>query len=382
MFKLSLLLTASLLSPLIQAQTFTIEELRLDKAQKVLPALKHKNHQVDTDMALLLKNGGFTQVVDNLRAYAEQLWSNEKKAVQLGALDDRALYWQRLAGTKAIKQHGLSFSASQRDALIEVFEAASRGRTELAYSKGATKKILLTGFDPFLLDKNIAQSNPSGIAALLLDGQVIEYKGITAEINTVMIPVRYEDFDHGEIESLLAPFYATESVDLIATISMGREHFDLEHFPGKRRSVTAPDNLNVVTGANESNPIIPLLGNLPLSGPEFVSYSLPYSAMTQASGEYKVIDNREVVILQQPENKKFAAQSLSELEHATAVKGGGGGYLSNEISYRSIRLRNLLGSQIPTGHIHTPRIIGFDEKANLAVTAQIKEMLRLSLTEI
>lgn len=382
MFKLSILLSASLLSPLAQADTLTIEEQRIDDAQKALPVLSGKNAGVDTKIASLLNKSNFAAAVDNIRSYGEQLWFTEKQVVQLGTLDDRALYWQRLAGTKAIKHYGHSFTDSQRDTLIEVFEASSRGRTDLTFSKGTTKKILVTGFDPFLLDKNISQSNPSGIAALLLDGQVIEYKGIRAEINTVMIPVRYEDFDRGEIESLLAPFYATESVDLIATISMGREHFDLEHFPGKRRSVTAPDNLNVVTGSNPSNPIIPFLGSEQLSGPEFVKYSLPYSAMTQAAGEYKVIDNREVVILHKPENKKFAPQNLSELDQAIAVKGGGGGYLSNEISYRSIRLRNLLGSQIPTGHIHTPRIIGFDEKANLAVTAQIKEMLRLSLTEI
>ena len=58
------------------------------------------------------------------------------------------------------------------------------------------------------------------------------------------------------------------------------------------------------------------------------------------------------------------------------------GYLSNEISYRSIVLRNKLGSTIPTGHIHTPRISDFNAKTNQAIVEQIKAMLVLSLTEI
>ena len=97
-----------------------------------------------------------------------------------------------------------------------------------------------------------------------------------------MVPVRYADFDQGEIESLLAPFYALNSVDLISTLSMGRSDFDLEHFPGLRRSATAPDNVNVYTGANKTNPLVPSLVAAPLIGDEFVLFSLPYNAMMKA----------------------------------------------------------------------------------------------------
>ena len=102
----------------------------------------------------------------------------------------------------------------------------------------------------------------------------------------------------------------------------------------------------------------------------------------KAKGPYKINDNRGVTVLINNEPKDIIANSLSELLDKVAVQGGGGGYLSNEISYRSIVLRNKLGSTIPTGHIHTPRISDFNAKTNQAIVEQIKAMLVLSLTEI
>jgi pyrrolidone-carboxylate peptidase len=57
------------------------------------------------------------------------------------------------------------------------------------------------------------------------------------------------------------------------------------------------------------------------------------------------------------------------------VEGSGGGYLSNEISYRAILLQNQLGSRIPTGHIHTPSIAGFEADTEAAIVEQVKAML-------
>ena len=216
-------------------------------------------------------------------------------------------------------------SAMRSVALLSTLERGSRGQYDLAYSQALRKKILITGFDPFLLDEHIDQSNPSGVAALLLDGQVLSHQGIRAEINTVMIPVRYKDFDEGLIESLLAPYYALNNVDMVVTISMGREHFDLERFPGKRRSVTAPDNANIVYGGTQTAPKISSLNGRPLPGAEFVEFSLPVAHMQKAQGPYEINDNHEVTTLE----KTFKPSSLAELEGAIAVNGGGGG-----ITYR------------------------------------------------
>ncbi len=373
----------------------TVEEQRVTKAQEAMPMLKGY-----FDWSAF--KGDWTKLSDfaiaqrAMNQLGDELWQYSKLQAQLGTVvDDRPLYWTRLAIHCFVKSAKNNYTQAELESLLERFEESSRGYSDMAYVKKADKRIFLTGFDPFLLDRNLKQSNPSGLAALLLDGKVIQYQGviagikttITAEINTAMIPVRYSDFDQGEIENLLAPFYALNSVDLISTISMGRSDFDLEHFPGLRRSATAPDNVNVYTGANKTNPLVPALLTAPLIGDEFVLFSLPYQAMMKATGKYKINDNRGVTILVTEKAgsgkaKDITANNLSELSDKVSVQGGGGGYLSNEISYRSIVLRNRLGSTIPTGHIHTPRISGFDTETNRAIIVQIEAMLVQALAEI
>lgn len=364
----------------------TIEELRTVKAQQVMPKLA-------TYFDWSSFKGSWSTLADLavaqrvMNQLGDELWQHSKQQAQNGnVVDDRPLYWTRLTIHSFIKSSKHNFNGTELKTLLETFEKSSRGYSDMAYVKLTDKRIFLTGFDPFLLDRNLQQSNPSGLAALLLDGKVIELeymgKTITAEINTAMIPVRYEDFDQGEVENLLAPFYALNSVDLIATMSMGRSDFDLEHFPGLRRSATAPDNVNVYTGANKTNPLVPSLLAAPLKGDEFVLFSLPYQVMMKAKGPYKINDNRGVTILTGGKAKDITANNLVELSDKVAVQGGGGGYLSNEISYRSIVLRNKLGSTIPTGHIHTPRISGFNVETNRAIVAQIEAMLKLTLAEI
>ncbi|MBU2968931.1 hypothetical protein KO527_06180 [Pseudoalteromonas sp. C2R02] len=376
------LIALSLLSLNAFATPLTIEEARIEKAMKVMPdvmstfttdinGFKNKWSKVTT----------YLDAEKLVTEYSQNMWLKAKRQItQSNSFDDRPLYWTRLLSSKILRETTPSFKVtqSQKTALLDILEQGSRGRKELSYTQGTMKKILLTGFDPFLLDENINQSNPSGVAALLMDGQIIQYNGITAEINTVMIPVRYEDFDQGIIEALLAPYYALNNVDMIVTVSMGREEFDLERFPGKRRSVTAPDNLNVLSGGSKTAPIISQLNDRLLPGNEFVEFSLPVQAMQQAIGPYKVIDNNKITTLE----KTFKAKSLTELEHQTAVSGSGGGYLSNEISYRSIRLKNQLNSDIPTGHIHTPRIQQFEPEVEKKIIMQISSMLEHSLVAL
>ena len=364
------------------AANLTVEELRIEKATSAMPqVLSAFNADLSQFEQQWQGAKSYAEAKDRVQAHASELWQNAKQRLTSSAsYDDRALYWARLHSSKLIRsvKPAFAISAAEQAALLALLEHGSRGRDDLEYTKGTEKKILLTGFDPFLLDKNINQSNPSGVAALLLDGQVISFKGVEAEINTVMIPVRYEDFDQGLIEEILAPYYALNNVDMVVTVSMGRTDFDLERFPGKRRSVTAPDNANIVYGGTQTAPKISSLNDRPLPGDEFVQFSLPVAQMQKAKGPYKVIDNHEVTTLE----KTFEPKTLEELKNAVAVNGGGGGYLSNEISYRSIRLRNELNSDIPTGHIHTPRIAQFEPEVEAKIVAQIKAMLEQSLTAL
>jgi len=381
---IKVLLATSLIASSFAALSnpLTVEEQRINKAQSAMPnVLNAFTPQVSAFEQQFKELNDFKSAKILVQSFSFELWENAKqRIVKTNNYDDRELYWARLLSSKVIRTTSPKFSITQAqlNTLLTILEEGSRGRTDLVFSSGSTKKILLTGFDPFLLDRNINQSNPSGVAALLLDGQVINYNGVSAEINTVMVPVRYEDFDQGIIESLLAPYYALNNVDMVVTVSMGRTEFDLEHFPGKRRSVTAPDNANIVYGGTQTSPVIPKLNGRPLPGNEFVKFSLPVNYMQQAKGPYKVIDNHEVTTLE----KTYKAGSYGELKNSIAVNGGGGGYLSNEISYRSIRLRDTLNSSIPTGHIHTPRIQQFEPETEAKIVKQIKAMLEQSLVAL
>lgn len=382
------LFKALALSMLIHASTIqandltqlTVEELRISRAQKTMPEifsrLAKRYQQFNQQIASARNYTALTQLIIR---HGTGLWrdavadfSNQEK------MDDRSLYWTRLQMQAALRQMPLFIELlpMQQKNLLWKFELLSRGQQDIKFDKGAGKKILITGFDPFFLDKNIDQSNPSGVAALALDDLTISLDGVKAEVESIILPVRFADFDQGIVETLLAPYM--NNVDMIVTISMGRTNFDLERFPARRRSAKAPDNLNVYTGATAQTPLVPLLNKQPINGAELVEFSLPVTAMKKAHGIFKIHDNRKVSTLLGDVN----ALSLKELQTQTSVSGSGGGYLSNEVSYRSLLLRDSYNPLLPVGHIHTPSIKAFEPETAEKITLQIKQMLTLAIAEI
>ncbi|GHF92962.1 hypothetical protein [Thalassotalea marina] len=379
---LGLLVSLSLTTTAKESQitNFTVEELRIENAQKEMPQvfqLLGNNTKQFTEQVSQAKN--LTTLTQLVIRHGQKLWQDAVIAFKNQEnYDDRALYWARLQMTKELRQNKTfqGLLALQQQQLLWKFELISRGQLDIKFDRGSKKKILVTGFDPFFLDRNIGQSNPSGVAALALDNLVVNHLGQSAEIESLIIPVRFADFDQGMIEELLTPYF--RQVDMIVTISMGRENFDLERFPSLRRSANAPDNLNVYTGGTKELPVLPLLFESAFVGPEFVEFSLPVAAMQKAKGPFTVNDNRKVTTL---EGIKIA-DSLQALTTQTSVEGSGGGYLSNEISYRSIVLRDAHKPTLPVGHIHTPRIKGFEPERTREIVKQIKQMLTLTISDI
>ncbi len=367
--------------------TFTVEELRIEKAIASIPNVANEHDLIVKEFAQKLtdlnknnsKHLSTIQLSTLLNEFGQLLWLEAKSAFnKKDGFDDRSLYWARLKITKTLRQSPAfqSLSTAQQLKLLWRFELHSRGQYDITFDKKTDKKLLLLGFDPFLLDKNIQQNNPSGVTVLALDNTVIKHQGKSIEIETVIIPVRFADFDQGIIEQLLTPYLKNNSVDMIITVSMGRAEFDLEHFPGLRRSATAPDNLNVYTGANAQNPIVPLLNGKPLQGPEFIEFSLPVTAMQKAKGRYKIFDNRNITIAAQSmSTNKTSVSDFETVITQISVQGSGGGYLSNEISYRSLRLRDLYNPTLSVGHIHTPRVNVFDMNIQKEIVAQIQRMI-------
>ena len=288
-----------------------------------------------------------------------RLWRRAVADVQSGHRDDRPLYWARLKLCRMLGQ----------SAAVDLAERLSRN-FEPAYPPGVPR-VLVTGFDPFHLDDMVEQSNPSGLVALALDGTTIA----GAHVRTAILPVRFESFDRGVVEDLLRPLFQ-RGLALALTVSMGRDRFDLERFPCLRRSAETADNGNVLSGASESNPLVPpdLDG---MGAPEFLEFSLPTATMSAVRGRWQIRDNRRVASI---ERGAFTAHSLGELTRDTAVRGASGGYLSNEITYRSLLLRKQLGVEFPLGHLHTPSVSGHDAALEGEIVDQARRIIAAALS--
>lgn len=290
----------------------------------------------------------------------------EKKIVTKvpALLDDRPLYWARLAMQVILKRHpifekDIDFEKSivkkgtELEKTIQLFEEKSRNYTEIDFGKaGRKKKVLITGFDPFILNEfdnnylnsvtnpNILQSNPSGVMSLALanDDKLGVY------IQTIIVPVRYTDFDGsqdynngqgvGIIEKYIKPFI--NQVDMIITISQaGENDYNIDKFGTATRG-----------GFNDNQDYKRVPGSHALiTKDEWIETTLPIE-FTNAP---KVVYNWEFDNIPNPTHiKPIQTQKLSS--------GSGGDYLSNEIFYRVAKLRKDSNPMLPTGHFHINKI--------------------------
>ena len=352
------------------SSSLDLEEARLVRARKVLPDIANRFDPLVNDLCLGLADSS-TNVRELVRQFGRELFeqsispSNRSNSI----VDDRPLYWSRLLGLVVIRQL-LSRRPNMTTKMVfearKLFEHESRVRQSGTTERPQTDKqpIFLSCFDPFTLDSNLAQSNPSAVIALSLSHETI----CGHPVSVAIFPVRYDDFDEWIVESIFEPHFLNQEC-LVLTISMGRDRFDLERFPGRRRSSSAPDNRRRI-GPVDNNPT-PCM-----DGPEFLEFSLPASLMSMVKGDWRVLDNRHVST---EENGDFDASSLEEITGQTAVNGSGGGFLSNEIAYRTLLLQKRLNRQFPLGHLHVPRISDYDPKTLSNMTTQTRSLIVAAL---
>ncbi|MGW2675987.1 pyroglutamyl peptidase [Streptomyces sp. NPDC001436] len=332
-----------------------------------------------------------------LDAWGEALWQAAVNRAQgrrpggdLPDRDDRPLYWTRLAMTVQLDAWRPGFTVD-RVALKARFEDASRGLTDNEFrGTWGVRRIFVSGFDPFGLDAELRRANPSGSAALQLNGRRITLAdGTVAEIRTVVLPVRYADFDAGIVERAYGPRLAAgpRSADMITSISQGYPGlFTLEAWAGRNRSADPyPDNVRALSGGTPEHPATaPGLG----PGAEFLRTSLPTEAMTAVQAPFPVRLNTSVTEIPAGEAAPVDRED-GPTPGSRAVAGGGGGYLSNEVAYRSNRLRLELRPSVPGGHLHTPVLSGLPaddsqltgpefERNEAAITTEVLEVLRAS----
>lgn len=309
------------------------------------------------------------------------LWEAAVKQVQGGNLDDRPLYWARNKMQTWLKRNPLfkdqiDFDTSiikkgtELDTIIISFEEKSRNYTGIDFSKaGNKKKVLITGFDPFLLNSfdhkykngfNILQSNPSGCVALSLENKNIE----NSFIQTMIVPVRYSDFDssqkndQGQGSGIIEKYIDNwiNQVDMIITISQSLPgDYNIDKFATVRRG-GFNDNLDYIRedGSQALN-----------TNDEWIETSLP-KEMTNApyveyNWEYNGIPNPK-------KTNPTKGQKLSQ--------GSGGDYLSNEIFYRVAKLRKEKKPVLPTGHFHISKLQNENIREDFS-NSKTKEMITI-----
>ncbi|NUH39503.1 pyroglutamyl peptidase [Streptomyces samsunensis] len=343
----------------------TVEEQRLDQAAPQEILRRSGFDDVAPDFARAL--AGTHSAAEAERVITRDgraLWRRAVDRVQgrgpaggdLSRGDDRPLYWARLGMTRALGQWqpGFPLTDARRAALLAALERTSRGQDSLDLPAGTkVKRIVVTGFDPFQLDADVRRSNPSGAAALALDGTTIRTDSGTARVETAVFPVRWADFADGTVERTLLPSFGPgpRRVDAFMTVSQGRAgRFDVERTNGAWRG-GYPDNANV--SRTETVPI-PAGVPTPSPQPQWTTTTLPYEKIAAAAtGPVPVYDHTEVTEIPAGATTPVVRPD-GPTAGSTARAGGGGDYLSNEIAYRATLLRDAVGLKAPGGHLHTP----------------------------
>jgi len=332
-----------------------------------------------------------TKVVKN---FGDKLWQDATAAARAGGAgtDDRQLYWTRLKLGAALREWNPSW-AKDADALrrlhtqlLQLLEQTSRGMADSAFTSGAdVKRILVSGFDPFGFASggDIRQSNLSGAAALALDGTTLSDGKTSAQVQSVVYPVRYADFDAGMVESFLRPHLAgANPPHLVMSISQGSTQFELEEFAGRRRSTADfRDNLGQLSGGSPQKPIEP--PGL-AAGKEFIKTTVPDATLKSMRGALgrkgPLREETEVRDLPAGKDKPRTSASGPPKDAGQAVEGSGGGFLSNEIFYRNSLLIGGTGAKVPTIHLHTPRLEpGATESVRNKLIATIVKILQAAL---
>lgn len=358
-----------------------------------------------------------------------QLWRDAVARAQstgpvegvLPASDDRPLYWTRIEAMGVLHQWKSSFrmTSEQRADLVDAFDRAARGMDDISFPAGNVKRVLVSGFDPFTLDggktgpaagtvgNNIRHGNPSGAAALSIDGtKTKDPDGSVIFYQAYMLPVSYPEFERGYLEDTVGPFMRPGKRQLDASITVsqaGGSQFNLEQWNGRYHGPTLGNDrftpCKTVGGVPElavdnigcNTQVVDRWGggDKLTDPPQWTSATLPIEQMIAArtgsniprppgdtwpdeSVAFGTVWNTNYSYFadcSSPQLTNVDQREISYPPSATptpppadscARSGAGGSYLSNESAYRNTLLRDRMGLSIPAGHIHTPGMQHFE----------------------
>lgn len=310
-----------------------------------------------------------------LKAWGKNLWNFGVNYVKTVKRDDRPLYYARLEALAVLKAYGKRNSSPISPANLGLFEYSSRGfetnikqvsgvdvtESEIPLLSQNDQNIIVTGFDPFSLNTIPERHNTSGIIALGLSHERIDF----AKVHTAVFPVRWRDFDAGLVEQVMNKATDDKSVSLIMTCSWTPDnYFRVDRFATRYRG-GGYDNERASGSVGASVP----------SGDSFLESTLPYDfpgLLTDSGGtKNKMLRNGSKLALDQDyldpnwvEHLKFEIDKENSYKKSTIdlpsagdelKSGSGGNYLSNEIFYRTAVSRKANRSCLPTGHLHVRR---------------------------
>ena len=336
--------------------------------------------------------------------YGQQLWQQALHYVKNVIPDDRPLYWARLHLRAALRQHdSLKNRPSVLKEIIETLETKSRGYDAIDFSQApiGAKKVIVTGFDPFFLAKDyekygygIKTNNPSGSTAFSLHGEIIIGNSNDMYVQSIVLPVRFKDFNEKTIENILTKYIQKEDyqhqpnpnkVNILLSLGVGGtdEKILIERYAKNHRNDEAPDNESIY----DKKPL-----SIRLFGKNFYLTKLQWTNIVSNQ-----IDNPIPIYFHfEPDHDDIlgkndyipATPEEYEDDPANAIpegkKGTGSDYFCNETFYRIARLREKEGqNSLITGFVHVPmtkRHIGtpdFSIKTNNIINT-IKEIIKLS----
>lgn len=394
-----------------------------------------------------------THSLDDATALAERkgeaLWDAAVRRAQsdgavrgdLPASDDRPLYWTRVEAMAVLRQWAPDggLTDAERAELVETFDKAARGMHDIDLPRGDdVLRVIVSGFDVYTLDggttspapgtvgNNIRHGNPSGAAALALDGTTYRTDdGKVAHVEAYTLPVSYPEFERGYLEDTVGPFMepGPRQVDASLTVSQaGGSQFNLEQwnaryhgaYPGNDNGTPCPA-VGGVPQLAVDNPGCNIQvvdrwggGDELTDPPQWTSASLPIAEMIAAdtgadvprppgdtwpdpSVAFGVVWNTSYTQFPDctsPEVERFnspppvtyppSTPPVPPAEDSCSYSGGGGNYLSNESAYRNTLLRDRAGLDIPAGHIHTPDMQHFE--TDFGVSDETFDAWRTSIT--
>jgi acyl dehydratase len=355
---------------------------------------------------------------DDMRALGkragERVWALAKVA---GGLADET-HFRRLAQMRAVIQAYRTGNALRVGRLFdlsdEAFNVAARGGTDIKFGaapqKGELVSVLVTGFDPFdpggsLRPPERGSWNPSGAAALALDGKRIQVpvaKGLSAvaSVQGVVLPVSYDEFKTDLVERIVKPF--ATSVDAVITASVDPNlpsgaPVRLERYAVGVHSVgggaaipaaaggdlgpaiiEAPAPLEQISSATtdpKAKVTTPTIGeditldfataSVASDARETLAKMSTDRAVTllkiQQVGAVLTITDRTVIgavastMTRDVDGRRIAFTVQGQTFRAAVLRGPGGDFLSNEVSFRVLRLlAEAKGANAPISfHVHT-----------------------------